>query len=638
MANITKSFNFRNGVQVDDDNLLVNPSGLVGIGTTVPTQSLDVRGNAVVSGLVSSTDAKFTNLEVTNLTTGSNNLALGVDKIIGAGVSIRAGIVTADLDTNPLGVVTYYGDGGQLNNIPTSQWVDKDAGLGFISIYNTGYVGVNTDDPRYSLQVGGNNDVNNFDKPGVGIASDGAIVATGIITAKTNFDGNLLGNIQGGIGTITQVLSTNANVTGIVTAGIGFTGDLRGNVVSGLSTFTQVRSINIENTGIITSTSGFVGNVFGDVTGDVTGALSGDVVGVAATFSKDVEIGGSVTGINTLTTTRLVSANASTGLTTVTTLNVIEKLGVGIPAPANNAEVFSTGFTTSSVVGSKGATILIGQRTLTGIGESSSAIRFGANDKTLEIINGDLGDFTNIIHGGNFTGINTGSFKWIYGPTNTNLLTLDYQGNLGINKQNPETTLDVIGVSTFKGDVKVDGDLEITGSLTGNVPLPALIFGTNIYNTTGVSTFIRVDCADIEVNRTIGVTSVAIGTHRDNHLSGIAIDAQRGTVLFNRVGIGSTVPQTTLDVKGDIDAGGIPGNVSTETLVVGKDAPACAVDFSDAGQAWTGMNAGKQFMYPPKITTTQRGNLVSVTAGAMIYNKTTNKMQVYNGSSWVNMH
>ena len=49
MANITKSFNFRNGVQVDDDNLLVNPSGLVGIGTTVPTEALDVRGDCVVS-------------------------------------------------------------------------------------------------------------------------------------------------------------------------------------------------------------------------------------------------------------------------------------------------------------------------------------------------------------------------------------------------------------------------------------------------------------------------------------------------------------------------------------------------------------------------------------------------------------
>ena len=39
MANIRKSFNFRNGVQVDNDNFVVNANGLVGIGTSIPTES-----------------------------------------------------------------------------------------------------------------------------------------------------------------------------------------------------------------------------------------------------------------------------------------------------------------------------------------------------------------------------------------------------------------------------------------------------------------------------------------------------------------------------------------------------------------------------------------------------------------------
>ena len=55
MANIKKSFSFRNGVQVDDDNFLVNPTGLVGIGTTVPTEALDVRGKVKVIGEVNAT-------------------------------------------------------------------------------------------------------------------------------------------------------------------------------------------------------------------------------------------------------------------------------------------------------------------------------------------------------------------------------------------------------------------------------------------------------------------------------------------------------------------------------------------------------------------------------------------------------
>ena len=54
MANIRKTFNFRNGVQVDEDNFIVDSLGKVGVGTTVPTQMLDVRGNAKVVGIVTS--------------------------------------------------------------------------------------------------------------------------------------------------------------------------------------------------------------------------------------------------------------------------------------------------------------------------------------------------------------------------------------------------------------------------------------------------------------------------------------------------------------------------------------------------------------------------------------------------------
>ena len=50
MANIRKSFNLRNGVQVDEDNLLCKQfRQRGGLGTTVPTETLDVRGNIKVS-------------------------------------------------------------------------------------------------------------------------------------------------------------------------------------------------------------------------------------------------------------------------------------------------------------------------------------------------------------------------------------------------------------------------------------------------------------------------------------------------------------------------------------------------------------------------------------------------------------
>ena len=57
MANIKKNFNFRNGVQVDDDNLLVTATGLVGIGTTVPTELLMFVVNVKIIGFTSITNA-----------------------------------------------------------------------------------------------------------------------------------------------------------------------------------------------------------------------------------------------------------------------------------------------------------------------------------------------------------------------------------------------------------------------------------------------------------------------------------------------------------------------------------------------------------------------------------------------------
>ena len=136
MANIKKNFNFRNGVQVDDDNLLVTSTGLVGIGTTIPSEALDVRGNAIISGFTSITSGS---IGVVTITT------LDPTQIIGAGVSIKSGIITAQGS----GIVTFFGDARFLQGMPTSQWEDVDVGLGYTSIYNTGgNVGVGTTDPR----------------------------------------------------------------------------------------------------------------------------------------------------------------------------------------------------------------------------------------------------------------------------------------------------------------------------------------------------------------------------------------------------------------------------------------------------------------------------------------------------------
>ena len=415
MANYNKQFNFRNGVQVDDDNLVVSPTGLVGIGTTVPTELLDVRGDVKISGFATATELRGQNLVVSGIAT-FKEIKLESDSIIvGSGVSIGSGIVTAP---DPTGIVTYYGDARYLQGMPTSQWLDIDAGLGFISIYNAGNVGIGTDDPRFMLQIGGNTDtsVAGF-APGVGISSEGNVLATGIATASSfvgigslltllNADELVSGTINNdrlpediqitGIITANTFKGQQLNVTGLATAS-NFNGDLTGDVtgnltgdaivVSGIVTANTFKG-QLNTTGIVTANtfngqlnttgvataSSFNGNLTGNeivITGIITAtSLDGDVVGTASTAltlsgTPDIEVSNIISGIitgtrfegdviGTATTATDLTSNANIAIDKITVgvSTVKSTLGIGTNPLTGNITV---GVTTSDV----GADILV---------------------------------------------------------------------------------------------------------------------------------------------------------------------------------------------------------------------------------------------------------------------------------------
>ena len=92
-------------------------------------------------------------------------------------------------------------------------------------------------------------------------------------------------------------------------------------------------------------------------------------------------------------------------------------------------------------------------------------------------------------------------------------------------------------------------------------------------------------------------------------------------------------PNIELDVNGD-------GRFA-HGLVVGVTTGLCAVDFSNCVDIFAD-NASRavlSYMLPPKVSNAQRNSLTSrtggaVPSGAIIYNTGTNKLQVWNGSSW----
>ena len=300
MANIRKSFSFRNGVQVDENNFVVNANGLVGIGTSVPSEILDVRGTTKVVGLVTASDVFV------------SGVATITEIQVGTAITIASGVISA---------TSFKGDGSTLSNLPTSQWTDVDVGLGFTSIHSAGNVGIATTDPRTSFQVGGTPGV--AGKVGVGINSIGNIHATGI-TTSASFVGPLTGSVTGNV---------TGNVTGAVTGNVtgNITGNVDGNVNStGLSTFATLSVTGLVNVGTaatfntagldvtgVTSSTSFVGALTGDVTGNVTGNITGDLTG-------DVS-----SGITTAST----ELNVGTGGTSITSLNT-GKLGIRTAIPS----------------------------------------------------------------------------------------------------------------------------------------------------------------------------------------------------------------------------------------------------------------------------------------------------------------
>ena len=648
MANYNKQFNFRNGVQVDNDNLVVSPTGLVGIGTTVPTEALDVRdGNAKISGFATATSLYSKFLEVDG-TAGVTTVTF--TDAIGAGVSISSGIIT---DTGS-GIVTFYGDARFLQGMPTSQWIDIDAGLGFTSIYNRGFVGVATDDPRFTLQIGGVTETTlaGFGT-GVGISSVGNVLISGITTSGTfvgigselqDLDANRI--TYGTIGTERLPIVPNDRLpsdlifTGVITA-TRFDGDVLGGL-TGDVTGTASTALSLSGTpniivGILTANAVAASSFIGGITGDVTGNLTGTATTAASlTSTADVDIADLTVGVATVSTTLVADGNVGIGTSVPGTDLMIKRVGGSrIAVISDNAE---------AVVSVGKSDALTGQNAEIRFGNTSGLYPYSSTD-SFDLINHGKGNF-NYYLDVSTVGVNTGNFFWHH-QADDRLMTLTYEGNLGIGVTEPNAKLHVGGGATFAGTVNtlsnvfVGGTLDAPAVVTQSLTVPSLTLDFlegNVNANSGVSTFATVSVGNSVILPETGVFNLGITTNTPGHLVAISeSDAfqEEDALLRNffidnggNIGIGTTASIDDIQIYGPTKVAGFGA------LAIGSTTFSGAVDFSNAGIVTsTTIEEGNRYMVPPKLTTTER-DAQNAVAGAMIYNTTVNKLQVYTGSSW----
>lgn len=175
MANRRKAFNFRSGLQVDNDNFVINSEGLVGIGTSIPSgYLLNVYGDTRITGLTTANK-----VYVSGILTATN---------------ANVGVLTASQIN--------LGGSGLINNLVgyavTDAWIVPDS----VGLVTTRRIGIGTDlTPTEQLKVVGNANI-------TGVTTIQSLTVNG--TASANLfsgSGASLNNIPNSATT-----ATNSNV------------------------------------------------------------------------------------------------------------------------------------------------------------------------------------------------------------------------------------------------------------------------------------------------------------------------------------------------------------------------------------------------------------------------------------------
>ena len=562
MANFKKSFNFRNGVQVDNDNFVVNSNGLVGIGTSVPTEALDVIGNVDVDGLFNTPLATIGVSTITYVVADNVNVggAVTANTFFGSAagltdiyaIAVDGWYITGTGHISTTSSVSVGLD--QPDNADAQFTVGSDVSIGATVRLRDNHIILNsfngsentsdiTNDPK---QSGLGFDVR-FDNNGTSVL--GALINGNYDIDKCDLHFNVREDLNSNFPVVPAMSITTEQNVGVKTD----------NPTSALYVYGDGYY-----TGVVTARSYYADDIFATT-------VTGNLIGIANT-ALDVDDDANIT-INSVN-----SGFSTTGISTVHDLLYVESdIGVGTEVPSTDIHVSRTedaGIQVTAV--NSVATVTVGRSA--NATTASGQLRFGNDDgsfpssttDSFDLINYDDGNINFYLNPG---GSGTGVFNW-FAPGLSNIMTLNQEGYLGLNDNDPDVLLSVGGNVNVTGIATIqDLDIGNTVNVTNDLVVESFV---------GVSTNVVPTAYNLQVGANPQTLS-GVGLHQNGNIRGSGNLEMSGSLAGSSLLING---QVTIANGGNLTANDISAqNITATSVDAGSygDISANKIDLSSGG-------------------------------------------------------